>query len=68
MMLLRLDRAGRCDHLASRRAWIRGYFSCDGGSTWAAPLRVNDDAAGVANNRFNQWLGVDPFDGEVNLS
>jgi len=47
---------------------MRGYFSCDGGSTWAAPLRVNDDAAGVANNRFNQWLGVDPFDGEVNLS
>jgi hypothetical protein len=28
---------------------------------------VNDDAAGVANNQFNQWLGADPFDGSVNL-
>ena len=47
---------------------MRWYFSCDGGSTWAAPLRVNDDPAGVANDQFNQWLAVDPANGSVDLS
>ncbi len=42
--------------------------STDGGATWSAPLRVNDDPAGVANDQFNQWLAVDPSDGSVNLS
>ncbi len=42
--------------------------STDGGSTWSAPLRVNDDPTGVANDQFNQWLSVDPSDGSVNMS
>jgi hypothetical protein len=42
--------------------------STDGGSTWSAPLRVNDDPTGVANDQFNHWLSVDPSDGSVNLS
>jgi len=42
--------------------------SADGGAHWSAPLRVNDDPAGVANDQFNQWLAVDPIDGSVNLS
>lgn len=42
--------------------------SADGGSTWSAPLRVNDDPTGVANDQFNQWLSVDPSDGSVNMS
>jgi hypothetical protein len=42
--------------------------STDGGSTWSAPLRVNDDPTGVADDQFNQWLSVDPSDGSVNLS
>ncbi len=42
--------------------------STDGGSTWSAPLRVNDDPTGVANDQFNQWLSVDPSDGSVNVS
>ena len=42
--------------------------STDGGTTWSAPLRVNDDPTGVANDQFNQWLSVDPSNGSVNLS
>ena len=42
--------------------------SVDGGSTWSAPLRVNDDTPGVANDQFNQWLAVDPTDGSVHMS
>jgi hypothetical protein len=42
--------------------------SANGGTSWSAPLRVNDDPAGVANDQFNQWLAVDPADGSVNLS
>lgn len=42
--------------------------STNGGATWGAPVRVNDDPAGAANDQFNQWLAVDPVDGSVNLS
>lgn len=42
--------------------------STDGGATWSASARVNDDPAGVANDQFNQWLAVDPVNGSVNLS
>jgi hypothetical protein len=42
--------------------------STDNGASWTAPLRVNDDPQGVANDQFNQWLAVDPSDGSVNLS
>ena len=41
--------------------------STNGGATWGAPVRVNDDPPGVANDQFNQWLAVDPVDGSVNL-
>ncbi len=42
--------------------------STDGGSTWSAPVVVNDDTVGAANDQFFQWLSVDPVDGSVNLS
>src|SRR5262249_6242902 len=42
--------------------------STDGGQTWSAPLRVNDDARGQANDQFYQWLSVDPSDGSLNVS
>ena len=42
--------------------------STDGGATWSAPVRVNDDATGVANDQFNQWLAVDPTDGSISVS
>jgi hypothetical protein len=42
--------------------------SSDGARHWSAPLRVNDDPAGVVKDQFNQWLSVDPITGAVNLS
>ncbi len=42
--------------------------STDHGQTWSAPVRVNDDPPGVANDQFNQWLSVDPTDGGVSMS
>lgn len=42
--------------------------SANGGQTWSAPTRVNDDPAGVANDQFNQWLAVDPVTGSVDVS
>lgn len=42
--------------------------STDGGVTWSAPTRVNDDPTGVLNDQFNQWLAVDPVTGAVDLS
>jgi hypothetical protein len=42
--------------------------STNGGATWGAPVIVNDDPTGVANDQFFQWLAVDPVNGSVNLS
>jgi hypothetical protein len=42
--------------------------STDGGVTWSAPVRANDDPTGVANDQFNQWLAVDAANGTVDLS
>jgi len=42
--------------------------STDGGQTWSSPLRVNDDAHGLANDQFYQWLSVDPSNGSLNVS
>lgn len=56
------------DQTASNGTDIFLSRSTDGGATWSAPLRVNDDPAGVANDQFNQWLSADPSDGSVNLS
>lgn len=39
--------------------------SRDGGDTWSAPLRVNDDGPGAA--QLFQWTAVDPADGSVNV-
>jgi len=56
------------DETAANGADIFLSRSTDGGTAWSAPLRVNDDPAGVANDQFNQWLAVDPSDGSVNVS
>jgi hypothetical protein len=39
--------------------------SRDGGRTWDAPVRVNDDPAG-ADQMFT-WMAVDPADGSLNV-
>jgi len=33
--------------------------SSDGGSTWSAPIRVNDDAVGNGADQFLPWVNVD---------
>jgi hypothetical protein len=39
--------------------------SRDGGRTWPAPVRVNDDGRGAA--QMFTWMAVDPTDGSVNI-
>jgi hypothetical protein len=39
--------------------------SRDGGKTWSAPTRVNDDPKGFA--QMFTWLSVDPVDGSLNV-
>jgi hypothetical protein len=39
--------------------------SRDGGKTWSAPVRVNDDAKGAV--QMFTWLAVDPVDGSLNV-
>lgn len=39
----------------------------DGGKTWSAPVRVNDDAWHDGADQFFQWLAVDPVSGTVNV-
>ncbi|MCC7031404.1 MAG: exo-alpha-sialidase [Acidobacteria bacterium] len=39
--------------------------SRDGGRTWAAPVRVNDDPRGAA--QMFTWMAVDPADGAINV-
>jgi hypothetical protein len=38
------------------------YFtrSTDGGTTWSAPLRINDDTLGNRRDQFHPWMTVDP--------
>jgi hypothetical protein len=40
--------------------------SSDGGETWSAPVRVNDDAVKNGKAQFFTWMAVDPVDGSVN--
>lgn len=40
--------------------------SQDGGATWSAPVRVNDDTG--ATSQFFPWMNVDPVDGSLNVS
>lgn len=41
--------------------------STDGGATWGAPVRVNDDGIG-GNIQFNPFLSVDPVKGQPMLA
>ena len=41
--------------------------SRDGGETWSAPTRVNDDAIKNGKVQFFTWMSVDPVDGSVNI-
>jgi len=41
--------------------------SKDGGETWSAPVRVNDDPVKNGKVQFFTWMSVDPVDGSVNL-
>jgi hypothetical protein len=41
--------------------------SRDGGRTWAAPVRVNDDAAHSGADHFFQWLAADPVTGDLDV-
>jgi hypothetical protein len=40
--------------------------SSDGGETWSAPVRVNDDPVKNGKAQFFTWMSVDPIDGSVN--
>jgi hypothetical protein len=42
--------------------------SRDGGRTWSAPLRVNDDAKGNKRAQLFTWMAVDPADGSINVA
>jgi hypothetical protein len=41
--------------------------SKDGGETWGAPVRANDDPLRNGKPQFFTWMSVDPADGSVNL-
>jgi hypothetical protein len=41
--------------------------SHDGGVTWSAPVRVNDDPRGNKRPQLFTWMAVDPSDGSVNV-
>ena len=41
--------------------------SRDGGETWSAPVRVNDDPLKNAKVQFFTWMSVDRIDGSVNV-
>ena len=41
--------------------------SKDGGETWSAPVRVNDDPVKNGKAQFFTWMSVDPIDGSVNV-
>ena len=40
--------------------------STDGGATWSAPVKINDQAA--LNDQFAPWLAVDETDGELGIA
>lgn len=41
--------------------------SRNGGETWTAPVRVNDDALKNGKAQFFTWMAIDPADGSVNV-
>ncbi len=40
--------------------------STDGGATWSAPVKINDQAA--LNDQFAPWLAVDESDGQLGIA
>jgi hypothetical protein len=42
-------------------------WSRDGGETWSAPTRVNDDPVKNGKVQFFTWMSVDPSDGSINV-
>jgi hypothetical protein len=52
---------------ASSTCKTRIWFSrsTDGGTTWSAPVKINDQASN--NDQFNQWLAVDPTNGNIGV-
>ncbi len=44
---------------------ILGSTSEDGGRTWTAPIRVNDDPQHDGKDQVMSWMAVDPADGAV---
>lgn len=42
--------------------------SRDGGATWTAPVRVNDDRQGNGKAQCFAWMAVDRVDGSVNIA
>jgi hypothetical protein len=43
-------------------------YSDDSGTTWSAPVRVNDDAVGPIRSQFNPRLAVDQLTGNVGVT
>ena len=39
--------------------------SIDGGDTWADPIRINQDEAGLGHEHYFPWITVDPENGVV---
>jgi hypothetical protein len=46
------------------RVWFTR--STDGGTTWSAPVKIND-AASPLHDQFNQWLAVDETSGKIGI-
>jgi hypothetical protein len=57
-----------CCTLNSFRINVYSSFSADGGGSWSAPLRVNDDPPGPITVHLFPWVAVDPSDGSVNIA
>ena len=41
--------------------------SKDGGESWTAPVRVNNDPLKNGKTQFFTWMSIDPIDGSLNL-
>jgi BNR/Asp-box repeat len=70
-----VDLSGGPDHGTLYVNWIDSrngdpdvfiMSSPDGGKTWTAPVRVNDDPLKNGKVQFFTWMALDPIDGSVN--
>ncbi|MBM3405607.1 MAG: hypothetical protein FJY10_12060, partial [Bacteroidetes bacterium] len=41
--------------------------SADGGTTWSAPIRVNQDPAGLGKEHYFPWITCDPVTGSLSV-